>query len=102
MIAACLASIPVHALLHHDPFRIIGDNETMQVKIESILHGGTIYLGHQAARLGQLRAIKPFADRDELLRSASRVLTAAAANMESRAPTQLAQGRVSSLQSHWW
>ena len=49
VIAARLALVAVHALLHDGPVAIIRDDEAVQVEIETILHGGAINLSHQAA-----------------------------------------------------
>jgi len=64
VIPAGLPTLPIHALLHHHPLRIIRDNEPMQIKIEPVLHCRTVHLGHQSARLGQGCAVKPHAFPD--------------------------------------
>ena len=49
VIAARLPLVAVHALLHHRPVAVIGDEEAMQVEVEAVLHGGAVDLRHQAA-----------------------------------------------------
>ena len=70
MIAACLPAFAVHALLHHGPVAVIGDDKTVQVEIEAVLHGGAIDLGHEAAGLRELAAVEAhmIPDRDEFAR----------------------------------
>jgi hypothetical protein len=81
VIPAGLPAIAVHALLHHDPVSIIGDDETVQIEIEPVLDRGAIDLGDEPTRSGEIRAIEAdaIADGDELVRGLSRVLAAAAA-----------------------
>jgi hypothetical protein len=57
MIAPCLARFIVHALLDHDPFAVVGDDEAVEIKIEPILDGGAIDLCHEAARGRECRAV---------------------------------------------
>ena len=59
VIAARLALVAVHALLHHRPLAVIGDEEAVQVEIEAVLHGGAVDLGHKAAGAREGRASKP-------------------------------------------
>ena len=70
MIAACLPAFAVHALLHHGPVAVIGDDKTVQVEIEAVLHGGAVDLGHEAAGLRELAAVEAHVipDRDEFAR----------------------------------
>ncbi len=49
MVAARLPLGVVHALLHHGPFAIVGDEESMKVELETILDRSTVDLGDQAA-----------------------------------------------------
>ena len=58
VIAARLPAIAVHALLHHDPVAVVGDDEAVQVEIEAVLHRGAVDLGDQPARSGQRRAVE--------------------------------------------
>ena len=48
VIAARLAPFRAHALLHDAPVAFTRDDEGMQIEIETILHGGTVDLRHQA------------------------------------------------------
>jgi hypothetical protein len=56
MVAAGQAAIAVHALLHHHPLAVVGDEEAVQIEVETVLHRGAVDLGHQAARFGRGRA----------------------------------------------
>ena len=58
MIAAGQTAAAIHALLNHHPMAVVGDNETMQIEIESILQRGAVHLGDETAGLRQRRAIK--------------------------------------------
>ena len=49
MIAASLPQRAVHALLHHHPMAVVGDDETVQVELKTILHRGAVDLGDQTA-----------------------------------------------------
>src|SRR5690606_22025831 len=44
VVAACLALVAIHALLHHRPADIVGHEEPMQVELKAILHGGAVAL----------------------------------------------------------
>ncbi len=85
VIAACLPAGIVHALLHHHPFSVVGDDETVQIEVEPVLHGGTIHFRHQPAGTGQRIAIEPgaLADRHQLARCLARLLPAPAADMNA-------------------
>ena len=50
MIAASLPLRAVHALLHHHPMAVVGDDEAVQVELKAILHRGAVDLGDQPAR----------------------------------------------------
>ena len=85
MIAPGLPAIAIHALLHHDPVSVIGDDETVQIKVEPILDRSAIDLGDEPARPGEIRAVEAdaIADSDQLVRCLSRVLPASAADMDA-------------------
>ena len=85
MIAASRAARIVHALLDDGPVAIIGDDEAVQIEVETILHGGAVDLRHQPADVGERGAVDPdpLADRGEFKRRLSRLLAAAAADMDS-------------------
>ena len=70
MIAPRLLAFAIHALLHDGPAAVIGDNESVQVKIEAVLHRRAVDLCHQPARLRERRAIKSDAvtDAEQFLR----------------------------------
>ncbi len=85
VIAARLTQLAVHALLHHRPFAVVGDEETVQVEVEAVLHGGAVDLGDEPARLRQRRAVEAdaLADRDELAGGLARMGAAAAADVQA-------------------
>ncbi len=85
MVAPGLAARAVHALLHHHPMAVVGDDEAVQIEIETVLHGGAVDLRHQPARRGQGRAVKSdaIADRHELAGRLPRVLAAPAADVNA-------------------
>jgi hypothetical protein len=97
VIAARLVQLFVHALLHHHPLAVVGDDEAMQVELEAVLHGSAVDLGDQAAGRGQRGAVEAdaLADRDQLVRGLARVPAAAAADMQAQV---LLEGRQASLQ----
>ena len=59
VVAARLPALAVHALLHDDPFAVIGDDEAVQIEVEAILHGGAVDLGDQSACLGERGPVEP-------------------------------------------
>ncbi len=75
----------VHALLDDGPVAVVGDDEPVQVEVETILDGGAVDLRHQPADVGKRGAVdpNPLADRCELKGRLSRLLAAAAADMDS-------------------
>ena len=64
---------------------IVGDDEAVQIEVETILDGGAVDLRHQPADVGERGAVDsdPLADRCEFKRRLSRLLAAAAADMNS-------------------
>ena len=93
VVAARLPGILVHALLHDDPVPVVGDDEAVQIEIETVLHGGAVDLGDQPARLGERRAVEadPVADRHKLMRCLPGMLAAAAADMDAELAGQRRQ-----------
>ena len=85
MIAASRAARIVHALLDDCPMPIIGDDEAVQVEVKSVLDGGAVDLRHEPAGVGKRRTVKPdpLADRCQFKRRLSRMLAAAAADVDS-------------------
>ena len=83
VIAARLPLFAVHALLHHGPFAVIGDEEAVQIELETVLHGGAVNFGDQPAGPRQRPTIDtgPLANRSQFIRRAPRVLAAAAADV---------------------
>ena len=61
--AARCGVVAVHALLHHDPLAVVGDDEAVQVELEAVLHRGAVDLGDQPARPRQRRAVEAGAHR---------------------------------------
>ena len=97
VVAARLALLAVHALLHHHPLAVVGDDEAVQIEIEAVLHRGAVDLGDQPAGAGQRRAVEAdaLAERDQLVRRLARVLAAAAADMDAELASRAARGRAS-------
>ena len=67
MIAARLLALAIHALLNDDPASVVGHDEAVQIKIEAVLHGGTVDLGDETARGRKRAAVKAdaIADRQQ-------------------------------------
>ena len=80
-----MLALAVHALLHHDPLAVVGDDEAVQIEVEAVLHRRAVDLGDQPARLGQRRAVEAgaIADRDQLVRRLARMAAAPAADMQA-------------------
>jgi hypothetical protein len=85
VVAAGLALVAVHALLHHSPLAIVDDDEAVQVEIETILHGGAVDLGNQTAGADKGRGVQTdaIAEGVQFVRSLARVLAAPAADMDA-------------------
>ncbi len=64
---------------------VVGDDETVQVEIKTVLDGGAVDLRHQPACVGERGPVKPdpLADRGELMWRLAGLLAAAAADMDS-------------------
>ena len=97
VVAPCLALVAVHALLHHGPVAVIGDEEPVQIEIEAVLHGGAVDLGDQPAGAGQRGGVEAdaVAERSQLVRRAARVLAPPAADMDAEFPCNGASPRLS-------
>ena len=93
MVAARLACIAVHALLHDGPLAVIGDEEAVQVKVEAVLHGGAVDLGDEAAGARQRRRVEPqaVAKRAQLIGRLAGVAAAAAAHVDAELVLQRCQ-----------
>jgi hypothetical protein len=85
VIASGQAAIAVHALLHHDPSAVIGDEEAVEIEVEPVLHRGAVDLGDEAARLGKREAVEADSRADplELGRCLARMAAASAADMQA-------------------
>ena len=85
MIAARHFAVAVHALLHHHPVAVIGDDEAMQIEVETVLNGSAVDLGDQPAGGCQARSIEAdaFADDGEFVRGFARMRATAAADMNA-------------------
>lgn len=85
MIAARLTALAVHALLHHDPAPVVGDDETVKIEVKAVLHRGAVDCGDEPTRLGQRHAVEAdaFADRQQLLWRLPGMPAAPAADMDA-------------------
>src|SRR3954467_3601678 len=85
VIAPRLAPAVVHALLHHGPLSVVGDEEAVKIEIEAVLHRGAVDLGDKTAGAGQGRRVEtdPLAEQTQFLRRLARMLAAAAADVNS-------------------
>src|SRR3954463_3285422 len=85
VVAARLLAVAVHALLHHGPFAVIGDEETVQVQIKTILHRGAIDLRDQPAGARKPGTVKAntVAEQAQLVGGSSGMPAAAAADMDA-------------------
>src|SRR4051794_21088757 len=86
MIAPGLPALAVHALLHHGPLAVVGDEEAVQIKIEAVLHRGAVDLRDQPAGARQRRAVEAnaLAERGQLRRRPPRLVAASAADMQPK------------------
>jgi len=93
VISAGLFDLPVHPLLHHYPVTIVGNDEPMQVKLETVLHSSTVDLRYQAAGCGERGPIKAYLvpDFDQLVRRFPRIPPAPAADVNPELMLQRSQ-----------
>ncbi len=93
MVAARLPALAVHALLHDRPLAVVGDEKTVQIEVEAVLHGGAVDLRHKPACARQRLAIEAdaLAQRRELVGRAARVFSAPAADMDAELALQRRQ-----------
>jgi hypothetical protein len=73
MVAARLFPLAVHSLLHDNPMSVVGDDESMQIKLKAVLDSGAVDLGDQAAGHRQGGSVEPdpVADCNQLVRCLS-------------------------------
>ncbi len=85
VIAPRLPALAVHALLHDDPPSVVGDDETVQIEVEAVLHRGVVNFCDQTARPRERPAIEAdtVADRQKLVRRLAGMRASAAADMEA-------------------
>jgi hypothetical protein len=85
VIAPRLALVAVHALLHHGPFAVVGDEKTVQIKLKTVLHGGAVNFRDETAGAGQRRAVETdaLAQRRQFRWRAARMFSPAAADMNA-------------------
>ena len=104
VVAARLPLVAVHALLHHGPLPVVGDEEAVQVEVEAVLHGGAVDLGDQPADARQRRAVEAdaFAERGQFLRRPARMLAAPAAYIDAELVLPAARARASARRSRSW
>src|SRR5438105_3745185 len=93
VVPARLSLLPIHALLHNCPGSVIGDEESMQIEIEAILHRCAVHLGHQAASARERQRIdaNPITEGGQLIRRTSRMLAASPAHMDAEFVLQRGQ-----------
>ena len=86
MIAPRLFAVAVHALLHHHPASVVGNDEAVQIKFKAVLHRGAVDLRHQPARGRELTAVKAdtLADGDKFVGRLPRMLAAATADAQTK------------------
>jgi hypothetical protein len=63
---------------------VVGDDETVQVELETVLHGGAVDLGHQPAAAHQAGRVdrEPLAQRQQLVGRTARMPAAPAAHVD--------------------
>src|SRR5437588_9327732 len=93
VIAASLLELAVHSLLHYDPMAVVGDDEPVQIRLEAVLHSGTVDLCHQAAGGGEPGPVKAHlvTDLDQLVRRLPRIFSAPAADVNPELLLQRSQ-----------
>src|ERR1700731_2011238 len=86
VIPASLLAVAIHSLLDYDPLAIIGHDESVQIEIKAILHGGAVDLGDEPARIRERRPVKshPLPDCDKLLRRLPGMLATAPTDMDPK------------------
>src|SRR6185312_2879783 len=90
VIAAGLPVVAVHALLHHRPCAVRGDEEAVQIEIEAVLDGGAVDLGDEAARPRQAIRVEDdaVAEHLQLVRRLARMLATPAADVNAELALQ--------------
>ena len=85
VIAAGESGGVVHALLHDGPFAGVGEDEIVEVELESVGDGVVVDLGGEATGASEFVAIESGAGGDvaEFVGSATRVATTSAANVKA-------------------
>src|SRR5260370_30248377 len=65
---------------------VIGNDERVEIEVETVLQRGTGGLGYQAAGCGERRPIKayPVPDLDQFVRRLPRILPASAADVDAK------------------
>jgi len=73
-----------HALLHHDPLAVVGDDEAVQVQLMAVLHRRRVDLGHELGRVRERVAVEAdaLAERAQLVGRLARVPPAPAAHVQ--------------------
>src|SRR5688500_7988006 len=85
VIAAGGSARIVHALLNDGPLTVVGDDEAVEVEIETILHGRAVDLGDEAAHVAKRLSVETgaFSGQGQLSRRFPAVPAATAADMEA-------------------
>ncbi len=90
VVAAGKPAGSIHPLLYDDPVTIVGDDETMQVEIKTILHRGAVDLGDEPAGIDQCGPVEAdaFGDVGQFLRCPPRMAAATAADVDAEFAAQ--------------
>ncbi len=85
MVTARLLLVAVHALLHDRPVAIVGNEETMQIKIEPVLNGCAVDFGDETACARQPSGVEAnaLAYHAKFVRGLSGMLPAPTADMNA-------------------
>src|SRR5262245_20454569 len=86
MVATRLPFAAVHHLLNDGPFAVVGDEKAMQVEFKPVLHRSAVDLCNQPAGARERCPVKAdaLAERHELIRRATGMLSTSAAHMNAK------------------
>ena len=103
VIATRHLAVAVHALLHHHPVAVIGDDEAMQIEIEAVLNGGAVHLGDEPADIRQACSVEAdaLADRRQAHAGFCANARRGRRRRECRVRRRAASSRVSRRRRRW-